>query len=207
MTGTVLWLGAEPLLLASGSATRRMLLEAAGLPVAVQPADVDERGIEAPLAAAQTSSHGIALALARAKSLSVSGMEPDRIVLGADQTLSVDGRSLHKPASLEVARDQIASLSGRRHELNSAFALARNGDILAAGVDTATLTMRPLSPGFLDLYLAAAGPGVCDSVGGYKLEGVGVHLFERIEGDHSTILGLPLLPLLRALRDLGLLAG
>ncbi len=201
------WLDPEPLVLASGSATRRLLLEAAGIPVSVQAPDVDERAIEAPLLAEGARPAAVAAALARAKAVAISLRFPGRLVLGADQTLSQEGRSFHKPRSVQAAREQIAALTGAMHRLESAAALVRDGQLLFETVTQAALTMRPLSQGFLDTYVAAAGPGVCDSVGGYKLEGLGIHLFERIEGDHATILGLPLLPVLAALRRLGALAG
>ena len=202
-----LWLHPRPLVLASGSATRRLLLEGAGLPVEAVAPRVDERAVEAPLVAAAAEPATVALALARAKACAVADRRPDRLVLGADQTLSFGGRAFHKPISIAAARDQIAALAGATHRLESAAVLVRDGAIVFETVARAELTMRPLSPRFLDAYVAAAGPGLCDSVGGYKLEGLGIHLFERVVGDHATVLGLPLLPLLSALRDLGALAA
>ena len=207
MTHSGFWLGQAPLVLASGSATRRMLLESAGLLLEVRPAHVDERAIEAPFVAAGLKPVAVALDLARAKALAVAAGLPGRIVLGADQTLSLGGRPMHKPGSVDEARRQIAILAGQTHVLHSALALACDGAILFEAVESAAMTMRVLSPAFIELYVEAAGAGVCDSVGGYKLEGLGIHLFERIEGDQSTILGLPLLPLLRGLRELRLVAG
>ena len=204
---TALWCWPTPLLLASGSATRRLLLSEAGIPVEAESPDVDERAIEASLAATGARPADIALALARAKAEAVSVRHPGRLVLGGDQTLSLDGRAFHKPSTTLAAREQIAALSGATHHLESAVALVRDGAVLFETVARAALTMRVLSPAFIAAYGAAAGDGVRDSVGGYKLEGLGIHLFERIEGDHATILGLPLLPLLQALRGLGALVG
>ncbi|UDL93536.1 Maf family protein [Lichenihabitans sp. PAMC28606] len=203
-----LWHGA-PLVLASASPTRRLLLESAGIPVVVRPALIDERALERQmddhLPGGGVDARRTATALARAKALAV--VAPGALVLGADQTLSLDGHGLHKPATTEAARHQIAALAGRTHDLNSAFALVRDGSVVAEAVWSARLTMRPLSPAFIALYVDAMGEAVAESVGGYKLEGLGIHLFERIEGDQSTILGLPLLPLLAALRQCGVLDG
>jgi septum formation protein len=204
---TSLWRGDAPLVLASGSATRRMMLEQAGLAVEVQAPDVDERAVEAPLVAAGATLATVALALARAKARAVSAVRPGRLVLGGDQTLALGERAFHKPSDARTACHQIAALAGATHRLESAAALVRDGVVLFETVGTASLTMRPLSREFIAAYVEAAGPGVCDSVGGYKLEGLGIHLFERIEGEHATILGLPLLALLDALRGLGMLAG
>jgi septum formation protein len=200
---TSLWLGKEPLLLASTSATRRMLLESAGLPVAVEPPGVDERAREGAMPG---SPQDLARRLAAEKALAVSRREPSRVVVGADQVLALDGEVMHKPENREAARRQLARLSGRTHTLHSAFAIARDGAVLRDGLDTARLTMRMLDDAAVARYLDLAGEDVTQSVGGYRLEGVGVHLFERVKGDHTTILGLPLLPLLAALREMGLLA-
>lgn len=197
-----LWCGA-PLVLASKSAVRRSLLEAAGIPVEVDPAAVDERAIEAPLAGATPEE--VALRLAREKALAVAARRPSALVLGADQTLALGTRRFSKPKSLTAAREQLAALSGKTHALHSGAAIARDGRIAFEAVATARLTMRPLSDQALDAYLAAAGDRVMQSVGGYQLEGLGVHLFERVEGDHFTILGLPLLLLLAFFRSEGLL--
>jgi septum formation protein len=132
---------------------------------------------------------------------------PGRVVLGADQVLALGGEVLAKPADLAAARARLCRLAGRTHSLHSAAALVRDGAVLATIGQEAMLTMRPLSEDALDRYLAAAGPVVCDSVGAYQLEGLGVHLFSAIAGDHFTILGLPLLPLLEALRAQGLVAS
>jgi len=201
-----LWRAAEPLLLASTSATRRALLASAALEADTEAPGVDERSVEDSARAAGASPAALAQELARAKALAVSHRHPGRLVLGADQTLELEGQVFHKPAHREDARRQISALSGRRHALHSAFALARGGAIVDESIDTAYLTVRDLSPEAVDLYLRLAGDRVLQSVGGYQVEGLGIHLFERIEGDHSTILGLPLRPLLVCLRKLDLLA-
>ncbi len=206
MAGSRLWIAPRPLVLASGSLTRRDTLMAAGVPVETVKPAVDERAVEAPLLAAGESPARIALALAVAKASAVSALHPDRLVLGADQTLACAGEAFHKPADRAAAARQIAALAGRDHELHSAFALVRGGELLAEGYQTARLTMRPLTPAFIDAYLDMVGEAAFSSVGGYQIEGLGAQLFGRIEGDHFTILGLPLLPVLAALRDLSVLA-
>lgn len=202
---SALWLDPQPLLLASGSAIRARMLADAGLPVDVRASGVDERAVEAALTGAGADPAHVAGALAAAKAIQVSTQAPGRLVVGADQTLSLDGERFTKPFDRASARAQLARLSGRAHTLASGAALARDGVVRWTGVDEANLTMRPLSPDFLDAYLDAAGEGVLTSVGGYQLEGVGAQLFERIDGDYRTILGLPLTPLLAALRAIGAL--
>jgi septum formation protein len=199
-----LWLTAAPLVLASGSVVRRKLLEAAGIPVEVRPASLDERAVEA--SAPRDDPSAVAVLLARAKALRVAGDVPDRLVVGADQTLALGSRRFDKPADRAAARAQLKTLAGHTHELHAAVAVARRRDVLFEHVGVARLTMRPLSDALLDRYLEAAGAAVTASVGAYQLEALGVHLFERIEGDHFTILGLPLLPLLAYLRAEGSLA-
>jgi septum formation protein len=199
-----LWLAAAPLVLASASVVRRHLLEAAGIPVEVRPASLDERALEA--SAPSNNPSAVAALLAREKALRVAADVPGRLVVGADQTLALEARRFDKPADREAARAQLQALAGRTHELHAAVAVARDGKVLFEHAAVARLTMRPLSDGFLDRYLDAAGAAVTASVGGYQLEGLGVHLFERIEGDHFTILGLPLIPLLAYLRAEGSLA-
>jgi septum formation protein len=198
-----LWRGA-PLVLASKSLVRKTLLAAAGIPVEAEPAQIDERGVESA-EGASASADKVALLLAREKALDVSKRRPGALVLGADQTLALGRRRFSKPANLAAAREQLRSLSGKTHELHAGAALVRDGQVLFEIVGTARLTVRPLSEDFLDAYLKAAGERVCASVGAYQLEGLGVHLFERIEGDHFTILGLPLLPLLSHFRSTELL--
>jgi septum formation protein len=196
-----LWLAAAPLVLASGSSVRRKLLEAAGIPVEVRPASLDERAVEA--SAPSDDPSAVAALLARAKASRVAADFHARLVVGADQTLAVGNRRFDKPADSAAARAQLKALAGRTHELHAAVAVVRGTDVLFEHVAVARLTMRPLGNTFLDRYLDAAGAAVTASVGGYQLEALGVHLFERIEGDHFTILGLPLLPLLAYLRTEG----
>jgi septum formation protein len=199
-----LWLAAAPLVLASGSAVRRKLLEAAGIPVVVRPASLDERAVEA--SAPRDDPSAVATVLAREKALRVAKEVPGRLVVGADQTLALGNRRFDKPRDRAAARAQLQALAGRAHELHAAVAVARGEDVLFQHVAVARLTMLPLSDAFLDRYLDTAGAAVTASVGGYQLEALGVHLFERIKGDHFTILGLPLLPLLAYLRTEGSLA-
>lgn len=200
-----LWRSDAPLVLASKSAARRALLEAARLPFEAVSVEVDERALEAEAVAGGAGPAEVAAALARAKALAESAFHPGRLVIGADQTLALGAEAFHKPADLAAARAQIARLAGRTHALHSAIAVVRDGEVLFETVESADLTMRPLDEAALDAYLAAAGEAVRSSVGGYQLEGLGIHLFERVEGDHSVILGLPLLPLLAFLRRLGVL--
>ncbi|MDZ4369494.1 MAG: Maf family protein [Afipia sp.] len=200
------WRGDTPLILASGSATRLHLLEAGRLPVEVIKPAVDERTIEANFLAIGGPPSGVAAALAEAKVLSVSTHYSGRVVLAADQMLICEGQPFHKPDDAAAAERQIAKLAGRKHELTSAFALARDGQIIGRGTSSATLAMRSLTPGFIKDYVAHAGRAAITSVGGYQLEGLGIHLFEIIEGDHFTILGLPMLNLLATLRELDLVA-
>ncbi|MBK3395166.1 MULTISPECIES: Maf family nucleotide pyrophosphatase [Methylobacterium] len=199
-----LWRGPAPLLLASTSPTRRALLESAGLTVETRAPGVDERAVEAQ--AAGLSPENLAERLAAAKAEAVAGPSPGRVVVGADQVLDLDGTVFHKPADRAGAAAHLARLQGRTHALHSAVALAVDGAVAEVFVVTARLAMRPLDEAGIAAYLDAAGPSVTGSVGAYQLEGVGIHLFDRIEGDHSTILGLPLLPLLARLRGRGLLA-
>jgi septum formation protein len=199
-----LWLAAVPLVLASGSVVRRKLLEAAGIPVEVRPASLDERAVEAM--APRDDPSAVAALLARAKALRVAKDLPGRLVVGADQTLALGNRRFDKPADRAAARAQLQALAGRIHELHAAVAVVRGQEVLFEHVDVARLTTRPLSDAVLDRYLDAAGAALTASVGGYQVEALGVHLFERIEGDHFTILGLPLLPLLAYLRTEGSLA-
>jgi septum formation protein len=193
-----LWLVAEPLVLASRSAARAALLVAAGIAVEVLPADVDERGIEAKAAAQDAGA--VAALLAREKARAVAALRPGRLVLGADQTLALGARRFSKPGDRAAAKEQLRTLRGKTHALHSALTLMRDGEVLFEHADMARLTMRSFSDEFLRQYLDAAGDAVTASVGGYQLEKPGIQLFERIEGDYFTILGLPLLPLLDFLR-------
>jgi septum formation protein len=199
-----LWLADQPLVLASRSESRRTVLAGAGIALEVLAADVDERALEAQAGAASPSQ--VALLLARHKALAVMAKRPGRLVLGADQTLALGQRLYAKPADLAAARDQLRSMRGRTHELHSAVVVARDSAVLFEHCEIARLTMREFSDDFLDRYLAAAGSVVTASVGGYQVESLGIQLFERIEGDHFTILGLPLLRLLQYLRQARCLA-
>lgn len=201
----MLWLAAHPLVLASRSAIRRSLLESAGIPVDVVIADLDERAIEARAGSVGASEAAVLLASAKARA--VAPAFADQLVLGADQTLALGDQRFTKPADVAAARAQLQALSGCTHELCSGVALVRNGEVIFSHCEIARMTMRSLSERFLDAYLESAGPAVSTSVGGYQLEKLGIHLFERIEGDHFTILGLPLMPLFDFLRREGFLAA
>lgn len=202
-----LWREPLPLVLASGSTARREMLAAAGLPLLVDPANVDERSIEARLEARGAGRAEVALALAQAKARIVSRRQTDKWVLGADQTLECEGRGFNKPSSRAELAGQLRALAGRSHVLLSAASLWRGGAEQFHATQTARLTMRPLSDEFIERYVAAGGAALLSSVGGYQLEALGPHLFSAIEGDHFRILGLPLLPLLEFLRGQGSLAA
>ena len=197
----------EPLVLASGSATRARLLADAGLPILVDPAAVDEEEIRASFQAEGRDASACAAALAEAKAKRVSQRHSGALVLGADQILECGGRWLEKPHDIEAARAQLTQLRGKRHTLITAAAVVRNGALLWHTVDRAQLTTRVFSDEFLDGYVAAGGEGLLASVGAYQIEGLGAQLFERVEGDFFTILGLPLLPLLDFLRGHGALGA
>ena len=200
-----LWLADQPLVLASKSAIRLEILRAAGLAIEVCPADIDERTIEQGSAARDPGE--IATLLAREKALAVAARLPGRVVLGADQTLALGERRFSKPTDRAAAREQLTLLRGQTHQLHTAIALVRDGVILFEHREAARLTMRVFSDRFLEHYLDAAGAAVTASVGGYQLEKTGIQLFERVDGDHFVILGLPLLPLLLHLRQAGWLAA
>jgi septum formation protein len=193
------------LVLASGSRIRAELLENAGLSIVVDPADIDERAVEEPLLKAGFSPDDLAQVLAEAKANDVSERRPGDLVIGADQILAFEGERHTKPENMEAARRQLLSFSGKTHELLSAVVISRDGEAVWRHVSTARLTMRDLSPAFVGHYLAQVGDVALSSVGAYQLEGPGVQLFEKIEGDYFTILGLPLLPLLAELRKLNVL--
>ncbi len=193
----------ERLVLASKSAARRAMLEGAGVPFSVQVAEVDEDAVKAahdPVDAA-----GLAEELARVKALAVSRRDPEAWVLGADQTLAFAGGLVSKAGSLAEARARLSDMRGRTHQLHSGAALARNGQVVWSGVDTATMRVRAFSDAFLDAYLAAEGDGLLACVGAYRLEGMGAQLFEAVEGDYFTVLGMPLWPVLAELRRAGVL--
>ncbi len=200
---SALWLSDKPLVLASKSMVRRTMIEAAGIPVEVHVAEIDERAVEAQ-AGAETP-EDVALMLAQRKAEAVSKIVPGRLVVGADQTLAAGRTRFTKPTDRASARRQLQELRGKPHQLHSGVALARDGKVIYAVCDSARLVMRNFSEEFLDSYLDAAGASVCDSVGGYQLERVGIQLFQEIDGDHNTILGLPLFSLLIALREAGAL--
>jgi septum formation protein len=197
-----LWIASSPLVLASQSKVRRAVLEAAGIPVEARPADLDERAIEQGV---KGGPGDVALTLAHAKARMVAAMSGPGIVVGCDQTLALGERRFSKPTDRAAARDQLRFMRGKPHELHSAVAVCRNGGLTFGHVAVARLTMRDFSDNFLEAYLDEAGANVLASVGAYQLERAGIHLFEKIEGDHFTILGLPLLPLLGHLRSQGLL--
>jgi len=199
-----LWRGKTPLILASQSSARKMLLANAGLEFETVTADIDERGIQA--ASKLSNPREIGLLLAREKARAVSVDRPGSYVIGADQTLALGERLFNKPAGRTEALAQLRDLAGHSHELNSAVVVAHDGKIVFEDVSVARMTMRQMSEGELSAYLDAAGDAVTTSVGAYQLEGLGIHLFERIEGDHFTILGLPLLQLLAYLRRERLIA-
>jgi septum formation protein len=190
-----------PIILASASAIRRTLLENAGVRVIVDPGRVDEDEIKSALKGGGASVETTAEALAEAKAQRVSGRHWDGLVVGADQMLECNGVWFDKPADRAHAAAHLASLSGKTHRLISAVVAVRNNTRLWHHVGIAKLTMRPLSPDFIDTYLDAAGDAALASVGAYQLEGLGAQLFERVKGDFFTILGLPLLPVLAILRE------
>ena len=192
------------LILASASPARRSILENAGLSFEVAPAEIDERAAEEPLSKAGATPDDIAMALAMVKAESVSAARSDALVIGADQILDFNGERLNKPADMEAARRQLLKLSGKTHLLHSAVACARGEKIVWQHVETAALTMRKLTPAFIGRYLAAVGDDALKSVGVYQLEGRGIQLFEKVDGDYFAILGLPLLPLLAFLRSEGI---
>jgi septum formation protein len=195
-----------PIVLASASAARMALLNGAGVGFTARPAPIDERAVEAPLLAAGATPAGIAAGLADAKALAVSHEVSAAFVVGADQTLDFDGERWVKPATLKAAREQLARLSGRTHTLASAVSVAQAGTVRWRHLETARLTMRRLTRTEIERYVGRLGQDVLLTVGGYKVEGLGIQLFERIEGDYFAIVGLPLLPLLLYLRSAGALA-
>ncbi|WP_296740640.1 Maf-like protein [Mesorhizobium sp.] len=198
---------AEKIILASGSPYRKAMLINAGLDIEAVPAEVDERALEAPLEGSGASPEDVASILAEAKATEVSGRRPGALVLGCDQTLSLGDEVFHKPADMEGARRHLLALSGKTHQLNSAAVLCRDGEVLWRHVGIASLTMRKLDPGFIGRHLARVGAKALSSVGAYQIEGEGIQLFEKIEGDYFTIVGLPLLPVLKELRALGAIDG
>lgn len=197
----------ENIILASSSPFRKALLANAGIAFAAVKPDIDERAAEAPLKDSGATPEDVALVLAVAKAAEVSERHRGALVIGSDQTLSLGDEIFHKPADMEGARRHLLGLSGKTHQLNSAVALIRNGETLWSNVAIARLTMRVLDPAFIGRYLARVGDKALSSVGAYQIEGEGIQLFEKIEGDYFTIVGLPLLPLFAALRELRAIDG
>jgi septum formation protein len=195
------------LILASGSAVRARLLAAAGVAFDIIPARVDEGAVKEALLAQNTPMRGIADALAELKALRVSRSHPGALVLGADQVLVFEQELVSKSSTISASRTLLNRLRGREHELVGAAVLAKDGTAIWRHVDSATLTMRDFSDAFLEDYLAREGEGVLGSVGCYHLEGSGAQLFSHIAGDYFSILGLPLVQVLGALRDQGVLAS
>lgn len=195
----------QRLILASGSSARRNMMTAAGLTFDVIPADIDEQAIASAMTSGsnRVEASGIAGALASAKALAVSANHLDALVIGSDQVLALGKQQFSKAANLEEARSTLSMLRGHQHELVSAVAIARNGELLWRTVDSAQLTMRNFSDKFLDGYLGRNGSRVLSCVGCYEIEADGIQLFESVVGDHFTIMGMPLLPLLNELRNRG----
>jgi septum formation protein len=198
-----LWTAADALILASRSSARQKLLAAAGVPIEVQPSDLDERKLEA--GAVSLDAAAMAGVLARKKASLVGRRQPGRLVLGADQILALDGKRFAKPPDRAAARAQLCALCGRSHELHSAISFVQDETVLFEHVGSVRLTMRQFSERFLDLYLDAVGSAASESVGAYQIEGLGIQLFERVEGDYFTVLGLPLMQALGFLRQHGYL--
>jgi len=188
------------LILASQSRTRKTLLAGAGLSFTTTPAAIDERAVESDAMAAGADGRTVASILAEAKARAVASTAPDAVVIGADQTLALGYELLHKPATIDDARRQLLNLRGKTHRLHAGVALALKGELVWSAVETAELTLREFSEDELEEVLALEGEELLPSVGGYRLEGPSIRLFESVKGDYFTILGLPLLPLLEALR-------
>ncbi len=195
------------IILASKSPFRAMLLKNAGVAFTTQSAGIDERAVEAPLYNSGATPEDVALVLAEAKALDVSERNPSALVIGSDQTLSLGDEVLHKAGDMEAARRQLLKLSGEIHHLNSAVVLVKGGETIWRHVSVARMTLRDLDPGFIGRYLSRVGDIALQSVGAYQFEGEGVQLFEKVDGDYFTIVGLPLLPLLAELRREGAIDG
>jgi septum formation protein len=197
----------EKLVLASASPFRAQLLTSAGLQIETDPAHIDERAVEQPLIEAGLDGDDLAMMLAIAKAQDVSPRHPSKIVIGGDQTLTLNGEAFHKPADMQAARTHLLKLSGQTHQLNSAICLVRDGEVLWEHTGVAYMTMRALTPQFIGRHLSQVGDAALTSVGAYQVEGPGIQLFEKIEGDYFTILGMPMIPLLNALREMGAIDG
>lgn len=195
------------IILASASPFRLAMLRNAGIETEANPSRIDERAVEEAVGDAAISPENLAWILAEAKATEVSERFPDALVIGSDQTLSLGDEVLHKVADMEEARRRLLRLSGKTHHLNSAVVLARDGKALWGHVSVARMTMRKLEPSYVGRYLSRVGDQVLRSVGAYQIEGEGIQLFDTIEGDHFTIVGMPLLPLVAELRRLGAIDG
>lgn len=193
------------LILASNSASRRALMSGAKLDFTTEAAEIDERAIEAEETIRGARPPEIAAALAKAKAVDVSRRNPDAHVIGSDQVLSLRGKLFHKPRDMAEAGQHIRAMSGATHHLNCGVAIAHTGQVIWSDVSIAAMTMREVSDAFIERYLELSGDGILGSVGAYHFEGPGIQLFEKIEGDYFTILGLPMLTLLAGLRELDLI--
>lgn len=195
----------EKLILASKSAARRAMLDNAGVAFEIRVANVDEEAIKA--VSGDLDAAALAVRLAEAKALAVSRKDESAWVLGSDQTLAFDGGLVSKAKSLDAARERLKSMRSRSHQLHSGAALAIKGQVVWSGVDTVQMRMRDFSDDFLDAYIAAEGEALLSCVGSYRLEGLGSQLFEAVEGDYFTVLGLPLWPVLAELRRAGIIVA
>lgn len=193
------------LVLASASKTRAKLLEDAGVPVLCDPANVDEDGVKESLKAEGATAVQVAETLAELKARAVSRRHPGAFVIGGDQTLDCNGIWFDKPVDMDQARGHMMALRGKAHRLNAAVCVMRDDEVLWHLNDPVEMVMRSFSDDFLDWYIGECGTEICDSVGGYRLEGLGAQLFSAVRGDYFTVLGLPLLPLLDFLRANGAL--
>lgn len=197
--------GMSKFVLASGSRWRAQMLRDAGLDIETDPADIDERSVEAPLLKADLPPEDIATVLAEAKAMEVSERHPGVLVLGADQVLSLNDKIYSKPETIEQARRNLLEMRGQTHVLHSALACVRDGETIWRYVEDAPMKMRSFTPEFLGRYLAEVGDMALASVGSYQIEGPGIQLFEKVEANYFTIIGLPLLPLLAFLREQGVI--
>lgn len=189
-------------ILASGSKYRADLLQKAGIEFEIHPSSIDERAVEAPLIESGMDASGMAEILALAKAEQVSAQFSGAWVIGCDQTLTLDGELLHKPEDMEAARRRLLSLSGQTHQLTSAVVIVRNSEIMWRHDEIASITFRSLDPAEIGKYLAEAGETALTSVGAYQVEGLGIRLIDKIDGDYFSVIGLPLIPLIGAMRDL-----